>query len=306
MLSSNYLKCKRTLLLQSILLILAISPLLCHPFTPTSPKVSGIKCPALCLKCTTSTSCDQCEEGTFPLQYKDTAVCVPCVDNCGSCQDFVGCIKCFPGFTLSDGICSKCSDANCLDCTGNIHVCKLCAKGYTTNSNHGCSFGSLVVLGIISVVLLIVLLLIYIIAQLASKPKQSDYQGKHMRSDKSKYSSILDNSARVDEQRVDNVQRIGRTGEKEYSAMHGGDGPRRSDEDERQSNFLGSTTNPFYIHGGDKTRKQSLALGGINAQSKTKHKPSAEDFAHPAQSPQDTEYMQFAEKHTYEQIKDFV
>ena len=105
----------------------------------------------------TSLSCvTTCPQKTFARN----GLCMECPNKCLTCQidglyrSLLECKQCETGYTLVIGQCYKtcspgmgnslvngqcqpCSDPNCLDCSGNVGVCKKCSLLYAV-SNGAC------------------------------------------------------------------------------------------------------------------------------------------------------------------------
>ena len=125
----------------------------CKPCTPNH-----------CIECSSATNCTECEN-LFPLHnnacgscpddhWNNNNVCEECLEGCIECTNATECTKCEAGLRLvdkdaeesndadhctpncDDGYgevtisevenCSKCTDSNCLQCNGDVDVCKKC------------------------------------------------------------------------------------------------------------------------------------------------------------------------------------
>eukprot|EP00928_Gymnodinium_smaydae_P003137 TRINITY_DN11121_c1_g4_i1.p1 TRINITY_DN11121_c1_g4~~TRINITY_DN11121_c1_g4_i1.p1 ORF type:complete len:816 (-),score=141.68 TRINITY_DN11121_c1_g4_i1:149-2536(-) len=117
-------------------------------------------CAQRCLSCEMSGSgrCDRCVQGTHRTSQ---GLCMPCPENCLLCEEsaaiygFSTAIGSFEGRFLaqmpcdvggcnegygltSDGVCKRCSIANCLSCDGDTSTCRQCRRGHGIGANGTC------------------------------------------------------------------------------------------------------------------------------------------------------------------------
>ena len=99
------------------------------PTTGTATKCT--KCADNCVTCTgtEAAKCTKCAEGF--IKSTSTGVCSKCVDaNCSECSPAATCTDCKEGFFVKANKCEACT-ANCLECNNEqANKCTACAPGY--------------------------------------------------------------------------------------------------------------------------------------------------------------------------------
>lgn len=91
---------------------------------------------------------NQCPNGTFTIDGK---ICLPCIDNCRTCDDNIDCKVCYSPFVNQDGTCvtecnkgyanvngqcEECTDSvRCNECNStNLNECIACKEGFVLNN----------------------------------------------------------------------------------------------------------------------------------------------------------------------------
>ena len=89
---------------------------------------SGVDCSIICSSncktCSTSSTCIECQDGSFLF----SGVCTPCITNCKLCASATACGNCLSGyFLLTSTSCAKCG-STCLECKSST-ICQTCVVG---------------------------------------------------------------------------------------------------------------------------------------------------------------------------------
>jgi len=98
-------------------------------------KKKCLACPAECATCSGTelngkATCESCvpDMGNFLVAGE----CIPCADQCVSCEDDAMCAECMPNYRVDGGSCSECQ-INCRQCSVNTvgdELCDECVSGY--------------------------------------------------------------------------------------------------------------------------------------------------------------------------------
>ncbi|EAS02777.2 surface protein (macronuclear) [Tetrahymena thermophila SB210] len=119
-------------------------------YFPDSINYICMQCQDSCGKCTSLSSCQQCNIGYYQVTSSNNGVtCAKCYSACSSClsDSISSCLSCSPGYFLYnqsclnicpkgyrgiDGLCVKCTDSNCAICDSQqLSNCSVCLKNYS-------------------------------------------------------------------------------------------------------------------------------------------------------------------------------
>ncbi|KAL4448722.1 hypothetical protein ABPG74_012811 [Tetrahymena malaccensis] len=119
-------------------------------YFPDSINYICMQCQDSCGKCTSLSSCQQCNIGYYQVTSSSNGVtCSKCFSTCSSClsDSFNSCLSCQPSFFLYnkqcvnvcpqgyrgiDSLCVKCADSNCAICDSQQPSnCSVCLKNYS-------------------------------------------------------------------------------------------------------------------------------------------------------------------------------
>ena len=209
--------------------------------------INAMVCPNNCLECTSSTECSKCKEQYFIDALKQ---CDPCQTGCSTCTSFHTCDTCLPGYSLMFGNCERCLDDHCEICDSDRVVCKRCSRGFTVNSDRGCSYRWHVYFGVSLLVAVAVTVLW--VGLCCSKNIQDDeddegynehedYKNAINKRENEGYDNIISPAMqkKTPGYIVSIMQNIGAEGSREQSEMDD------NQETEKYSPFFGSAPNPF-------------------------------------------------------------